>query len=251
VKQTAIHQSGQAEKTKRIVRKLERVFGVPAQPKKTSPPLDMLIATILSQNTNDINSHRAYGNLRGRFPTWEAVRSAGRASIAAAIRVGGMANQKAVVIKDVLQSLSEQSASMNLRYLSKRSDEEILEFLCSLKGVGRKTASCVLLFSLGRDVFPVDTHVHRICNRLGLVKSCSTPEKTFEAMRNIIPRGKSYSLHINLIKFGRKICRSANPCCGICPLYDECRYPARAKYRESTAADIKDHKVNFMLLEQV
>jgi endonuclease-3 len=243
--------SREVVKAKRIVRNLEHVFGLPVPPKKKSPPLDILIATILSQNTNDINSHRAYCNLREKFPTWESVRLARKVSLISAIRTGGMANQKAVNIKDVLETLENQFGSLNLRPLRKKSDEEIIDFLTSLKGVGKKTAACVLLFSLGRDVFPVDTHVHRICNRLGLVHECNTPEKTFDAMKNIVPRGKAYSLHINLIRFGRKICRSATPLCGICPLYGECEYPAKTQYRKKASITAEDSKVNFMLLEEV
>jgi endonuclease III len=240
----------EAAKTKRIVRELEHAFGVPVPPKKKSSPLDILIATILSQNTNDINSHRAYCNLRKQYPTWDAVRLARKSSIVSAIRTGGMANQKAVNIQDVLETLAEKFGSLNLRRLGKQSDDEIIDFLTSLKGVGKKTSACVLLFSLGRDVFPVDTHVHRICNRLGLVHNCKTPEKTFDAMKAVLPRGKAYSLHINLIRFGRKICRSGNPLCGICPLYKECEYPGRTQYRQTTPVP-EDSKVNFMLLEQV
>ena len=240
-----------AKKTARIVLRLEGTFGVPKRPRKFAAPLDMLIATILSQNTNDINSHRAYLSLRKKFPKWEQVKSATPASIAAAIRTGGMAKQKSVVIKNVLNGLSDRFGMISLSHLKNRPNQEIVEILCSLDGVGLKTASCVLLFSLGRDAFPVDTHVHRICNRLGLVRNCNTPEKTFEAMKDLVPKGKSYSLHINLIRFGRKICRSANPLCGVCPLYEDCVYAEKGNYRKSTAAMMGDEKVNFMLLDNV
>ncbi|MFI5251904.1 MAG: endonuclease III domain-containing protein [Bacteroidota bacterium] len=240
-----------ARKTKRTVQKLEKLFGIPLPPRKRSAPLDMLIATILSQNTNDINSHRAYVALRKKYPAWDKIHTAQTRSIAAAIRTGGMANLKATGIKNLLNGLKERFGSLNLSWLKKLGNDEIIDILCSFTGVGLKTVSCVLLFSLGRDVFPVDTHVHRICNRLGLVRGCKTPDKTYMAMKTVVPEGKAYSLHINLIRFGRKICRSAAPLCGICPLYRECEFSLKAKYRSINSPSADAKKVNFMLLENV
>ena len=239
------------KKVSKAVKALEKTFGIPLLPEKRASPLDMLIATILSQNTNDINSHRAYLNLRKIFPRWEEVQKAKSSSIVKAIRTGGMANQKAASIKKVLASLEHRFGTLKLDHLAKRTNDEIIEILCLLDGVGKKTASCVLLFSLGRDVFPVDTHVHRICNRLGLVTNCKTPEKTFDAMRELVPAGKAYSLHINFIRFGRKICRSANPLCGVCPLYDDCVFPDKAAHRKEMKSAMAESKVNFMLLDNV
>lgn len=208
----------------------------------------MLVATILSQNTNDKNSHRAFMKLRERFPRWEDAASAQTGSIRSAIKSGGMANQKSKRIKETLAAVKARYGVYDLSALGKKSDDKVIEELTSLKGVGFKTASCVLLFSLGRDVFPVDTHVHRICNRLGLVKT-KTPEKTYESMKNIFPKGRGYAFHTNLIRFGRRICRSANPLCGICPLFHECTFSGKKRQRRTRAASRADH--DFMLLDNV
>ncbi len=187
----------------------------------------MLVATMLSQNTSDRNSNRAYRELRRRFPGWQSVANAGLPALRAAIRVGGMANQKAPRIRGALRIIREQYGRYSLAALRRMPDEEAIDRLTALEGVGVKTAACVLLFSLGRDVFPVDTHVHRVCHRLGLVPPCPTPEKTFAAMRDLVPPGKAYSLHTNMIRFGRRICRSASPRCDRCPLFHECVYPGK------------------------
>lgn len=234
----------------RIARALERHLGTPRQDGRLPPPLSMLVATVLSQNTSDKNSHRAYRELRRRFPGWRAVVEADLRSVRAAIRVGGMANQKAPRIREILKSLHDRYGTYSLEPLREMTDRDVIDQLTSLNGVGIKTAACVLLFSLGRDVFPVDTHVHRICNRLGLVRGCPTPEKTFEAMRPLIPPGKGYSLHTNMIRFGRRICRAASPACGQCVLFQECTYPLKRRrsggHRSPSTAD---H--DFMLLDNV
>ncbi len=234
----------------RVGRVLERHLGNPTQDHQLPPPLSMLIATILSQNTSDKNSHRAYQALRRRFPGWEAVAHANLGALRAAIRVGGMANQKAPRIRSILKSVRERYGRYSLEPLRDLSDQEVMDTLTAFPGVGVKTAACVLLFSLGRDVFPVDTHVHRICSRLGLVRDCPTPEKTFEAMRILVPPGKAYSLHTNMIRFGRRTCRSASPACERCPLFDECRYPAKRRRPSARRpGSATDH--DFMLLDNV
>jgi endonuclease-3 len=233
----------------RIVRALENFIGCPQQARRLPPPLDMLIATILSQNTSDRNSHRAYTTLRARFPRWEDLATAPLASMKSAIRSGGMANLKAPRIQEILRCVKERYGAFTLDGLRRRSTEEVIAELTSLDGVGLKTAACVLVFSLGRDVFPVDTHVHRICNRLGLVSGCPTPEKTYSAMQPLIPKGKAYAFHTNLIRFGRKICRSASPACSYCPVYAECRYPGKRRRRSGLPASRTDH--NFMLLDNI
>jgi endonuclease-3 len=210
----------------------------------------MLIATILSQNTSDKNSHRAYKELRRRFPTWQSVAEARPSALRAAIRVGGMANQKAPRIQKVLRQLRDDCGRYSLEPLRQMSDDEVLRRLTDFDGVGVKTAACVLLFSLGRDVFPVDTHVHRLCNRLGLVQDCPTPDKTFEAMRGLTPPGKAYSLHTNMIRFGRMTCRSNSPACERCPLFRECRYPGKRR-RKSPSPRLSSVNHEFMLLDNV
>lgn len=231
---------------------LDKYLGRPVQTKRLALPLDMLIATLLSQNTNDRNSHQAWLNLRANFPSWEEVVQAPTSRLAKVIEVGGLKNQKAHRIKKILKVLMKQRGSFSLGFLKKKTDQDILDYLTSLDGIGTKTAACVLVFSLGRDVFPVDTHVHRLCNRLGLV-STKTPDQTFEAMKEIVPKGRAYSLHTNLIRFGRKVCKAGKPLCGQCPLYRLCQFPQKRYYAERGGDRLpaRQRDVNFMLLDNV
>lgn len=247
-----------AEHIKRLQRKaarvavaLEHYLGVPQPPREKAKPLDMLIATLLSQNTNDKNSHRAYRNLRKTFPRWEDILNVPTKTLAAVIRTAGMANQKSARIKGILKATKERYGKLSLATLSKKSDDEVFDELLSFKGVGVKTAACVLVFSFVRDVFPVDTHIHRICGRLGLAPGCKTPDKTFEWMKKIVPKGKAYSFHTNLIRFGRKVCRSNRPLCSVCPIYDECEYEQKELYRNVPEKGVSKADHNFMLLDNV
>ncbi len=237
-------------KARRVAHHLEEFLGLPQQGESLPPPLDMLIATILSQNTNDKNSHRAYTLLRRKYPRWEDVAHAPLRSIVAAIRSGGMANQKAARIKQVLAIVNERFGAFDLKDLYNWPDQDVIDELVQLKGVGLKTAACVLLFSLRRDVFPVDTHVHRICSRLGLVPGQGGPERTFELMRTIIPKGKGYSFHTNLIRFGRRVCRSANPACNHCPVVKECLFVLK-RAPGSARRILSQSTHDFMLLDNV
>lgn len=237
-------------KVSRVANILEMSLGKPVQAATLPRPLDMLIATILSQNTNDKNSHRAYTQLRNKYKRWADVAGAPVRGIIAAIRVGGMANQKSVRIKGTLAAVKRRFGSYSLAALERMGSGPVIDELTKINGVGVKTASCVLLFSMGRDVFPVDTHVHRICGRLGLAPGCTTPEKTFHFMRDLIPKGRAYSFHTNLIRFGRRVCRSNNPACHVCPVYRDCVFSGKTKgNRARRAASRADH--NFMLLDNV
>ncbi len=228
---------------------LERHLGVPRQPAQLPTPLEMLIATILSQNTNDKNSHRAYHGLRARFRTWESLAVARLPQIRAAIRVGGMANQKSARIKQTLLRVKERFGKYDLSDLHASDDDQVIKELTSMPGVGVKTASCVLLFSMGRDIFPVDTHVHRICNRLGFVRT-SSPDKTFDQMRSLFPRNKGYTFHTNLIRFGRSVCRSNNPACDTCPLFASCSFEGKTVTSKRKRSDSKANH-DFMLLDNI
>jgi len=237
-------------KARRVARHLEKFLGLPKQGESLPPPLDMLIATILSQNTNDKNSHRAYTRLRRKYPRWEDVARAPVRSVIAAIRSGGMANQKAARIKEVLSTVRNRYGSYDLAEMYQWTDQAVIDELVQLNGVGLKTAACVLLFSLRRDVFPVDTHVHRICSRLGLVPGTGGPERTFALMKAIVPKGKGYSFHTNLIRFGRRVCRSGNPACGLCPLVKECVF-VRKRGIVLPRRIISKSNHDFMLLDNV
>ncbi len=242
---------GLRKKTARIATALQELYSLPVSSQRRSNPLDVLIATILSQNTNDRNSDRAYRQLRKRFPSWKMLLKVPARSIAAAIHVGGLAQQKSTRIKRILQSLQREYGKLDLGFLNHMSNDEAYEFLISLRGVGPKTAACVLVFALKRDVFPVDTHIHRICARLGLTKSSRTPEQTFDEMKTLVPLGAAYTFHINLIRFGREICRSQNPLCSECPIFHECVFPQKKYFAELPARAFPRRKGEFMLLQRV
>jgi len=198
-------------------------YGEPAW-RDSLDPLSELILTILSQNTADVNSGRAYQTLRARFPTWEAVLEADPAELAQAIRVGGLAHVKAPRIQAILRRLREERGDLSLDFLGNMSVAEARDYLLALPGVGPKTAACVLLFSLHKPAFPVDTHVHRVTRRLGLVPPKATPEKAGLLLEELLPQEAYYPFHINLIRHGRAICKAARPRCEACPIAQECDY---------------------------
>lgn len=210
-------------KAGRVTSKLEAVYGTPEiQPDDSV--LDSLVGCILSQNTTDTNSDRAWRNLKERFPSWEAAARADRRRLEAAIRVAGLGPSRSRRIKEILSYVRKTRGRYDLEFLRGLGDEEAFEYLAALKGVGRKTAAIVLLFALGRDVFPVDTHIHVIAQRLGLVREGASRDEVYEAMKPLVPRGKALSLHLNLVRFGKERCRKRNPSCAGCPLRTECLY---------------------------
>ena len=185
-------------------------------------PLAGLVGTILSQSTSDVNSGAAFAVLTETFPTWEAVAAAPEADIAAAIRSGGLAEQKAGRIKAILQRIEREQGRLSLDALGDMSAEQALEYLSGFKGVGPKTAACVLLFDLGRPVFPVDTHVHRIALRLGWLPEGASAQRAHQLLGSLVPPKLRYSLHVNLIAHGRALCRPTRPKCGECPVAKHC-----------------------------
>lgn len=211
------------DKIKKINRLLVRHFGIPYRAKKLPKPIDALIATILSQNTNDKNSYQAYRNLRKKYKSWDELNNASIKEIESVIKVAGLGKQKSASIKSFLSTLKKKNGKLNLHHVKKMSDLEILTELTSIKGIGVKTASCVLLFSLDRNICPVDTHVHRTLNRIGIVKT-KTPDKTFEQIKKQLPDGVAHQFHTNLIKLGREICKPSNPLCAVCPLLKVCSF---------------------------
>lgn len=218
---------------------------------KLNPPsvLDVLIATKLSQNTTDKSSYKAFKNLKSKFGDWDKVASAKLNDIKKCIRVCGLVNTKASEIKTMLIEMNKNYKGYDFTFLNNYSDEEIYKEFLQYKGIGVKTISCVLIFALLRDAFPVDTHVHRVLNRLGIVKT-NTPNKTFESVENKIPAGKKYKLHTNLIKFGRNICKAKNPLCNICFLYDICDFKEKKYFRKRNVAG-ETNENNFIILENI
>lgn len=203
-------------------RRLERSYG--RATRRRIDPLDELVLTILSQNTSDTNRDRAYQALRASFPDWEAVRVAPRAEVEAAIRPAGLWKQKARVLQETLNALFEEQGELDLSHLAALTDGEIIEYLTGLRGVGVKTAACVLCFSLGRPYMPVDTHVHRVARRLGLIPARATAEQAHELLNrdSSVPPELRFAFHIQLIRHGRAVCRAGRPACERCVLEDLC-----------------------------
>ncbi len=236
-----------AEKKKfisRVNRLLIKRFGIPERQNPLPDPLDTLIATILSQNTNDNNSYRAYKNLKQKFSNWDQVLIVKRSAVEKVIKAAGLAKQKSAAIKNVIKELDREN-DLKLTKVKQSESEEAIAYLTRFQGIGVKTASCVLLFSLGRNVCPVDTHVHRTVNRLGIVNE-KTPDKTFHTLNRILPEGIAHSFHTNLIRLGREICKPAKPLCSICPLNKICQYSDK-----NFSSSIKSEKKSFMLLDNV
>lgn len=222
-----------AAKIARIYEKLVTTYGIPPW-EPSGDPLGELVATILSQHTSDINSERAYRQLRATFPTWEQVRDAPTGAVEEAIRSGGLARQKAARIQQILHILTERlgNTSLTLDTLNTMPLDDALAWLRGLPGVGPKTAACVLLFALGKPAFPVDTHVWRVTKRLGLIGAHASAESAHETLQALIPPEWRHTMHIDLIRHGRQICYARKPACFRCPISSECRY-----FWEVVAAD--------------
>ena len=206
-----------------IVQNLESTFGEPKLARK-SDPLAMLINIILSQATSDANSHRTFRNLKAKFKDWEAVLAADETEIADAIRLGGLANQKARVIKEILRQIKGKHGKLSLKFVEKMPDETARDFLTEFRGVGPKTVACTLLFASHKEVFPLDTHIFRILKRMGILPEKTTDAKAHRLLDELVPSGKFYSLHVNLIRLGKQICRPREPLCEECPLIEYCDY---------------------------
>lgn len=237
---------------KQIERKIWKInqllikhFGIPKRQNPLPNPLDTLVATILSQNTNDNNSYKAFTNLKKEFPNWEDAANAKRTTIEKIIRIAGLAAQKSEAIKNVLVRLKNDKGNLDLDFVNEMNEEDAIAYLTSFDGVGVKTASCVLLFSLDKNVCPVDTHVHRTTNRLGIVNE-KTPDKTFYAINKNLPDGIAHSFHTNLILLGREICKPTKPACGVCPLEKVCSYPDK-----NFEIKKKESKKRILLLDNI
>jgi endonuclease-3 len=188
------------------------------------PPLDELVSTILSQNTNDTNRDRAYQALRRRLPTWEAVRDADPQAVIDAIRPAGLANQKGPRIQAVLREITAERGQLDLGFLADLSVDEASQWLMKFKGVGPKTTAIVLQFSLQKPAFPVDTHIYRVTGRLGLRPPRMNVEQAHIHLAQLFPPETYYAAHLNLIRLGREICQARRPNCPVCPLKDGCAY---------------------------
>ncbi len=203
------------------LRRLRAHFG-PIPALRPERPIDCLVRTILSQNTSDVNSDRAYRGLRRRFRSWDAVRRAPLAEIANAIRSGGLSNIKAPRIRGALETIKQRDGNYSLRALRGMDAGAAIASLTEIKGIGAKTAACVLLFALGMPVMPVDTHVFRVAGRLGWIRPRTRIEAAREDLERIIPAGRILDFHLYLIDLGRAMCRPGRPRCRPCPLSRLC-----------------------------
>ena len=213
-----------------IIHLMGQEYGMPQWRSRTDP-ISELVGAILSQNTSDVNSRRAFESLVSTFGAWEKVAEASIDEIAGAIECGGLSRIKAPRIKAILEGIMEERGSLDLGFLGELPLPEAKAWLQALPGVGPKTAGCVLLFSLGRSVLPVDTHIYRVSRRLGLIDSRVSSEQAHQLLEDIVPSQAFYQFHLNTLAHGRSVCRAQHPRCHDCVLKQSC--PANHHRQES------------------
>jgi len=211
------------ERAERVCDLLDSAYGRPEWVRHNEP-LDELVLTILSQNTSTVNCRRAFHGLKAAFPTWEDALSAATDRLAQSIEVGGLSRIKAARISRILREIWERRGRLDLDWLAEMRAGEALAALRGFEGVGPKTAACVLLFSLGQPVLPVDTHVHRVSRRVGLIPGSASAEAAHDLLQQQVPPDRVYSFHLNAIRLGREVCRPRGPQCEICILNEECDF---------------------------
>jgi endonuclease-3 len=192
-------------------------------------PLDTLVETILSQNTTDKNSSRAFAALKSKYASWDKLLGEDPKRVAPIIRSGGLAGIKAERIVSALDFIISERGDLDLDFLRDMDPVAADEWLGRIKGVGPKTRSIVLLFSLGKPAFPVDTHIHRVTKRVGLIGPKTSREAAQTELARLVPARDFYSFHINIIQHGRRVCQARRPRCEICKLTGICDYYSRLK----------------------
>jgi endonuclease-3 len=215
--------NAEARMVRKVLSALTRAAG-PVRPWRREDPVACLIGTILAQATTDALANRAYCALRARFPSWARVLAAPRAEVEAAIRTCGLSRQKARGIQSFLRHLKRTRGKLTLEDLRRPhlDVDRAIEDLCRADGVGVKTAAITLMFGCGADLCAVDTHLVRILRRLRIVPEKASPERAFRILRPLVPPGRGIELHLQLIRFGRTVCRAQRPRCGECPLRKMC-----------------------------
>jgi endonuclease-3 len=219
----------QAPRTKidAVYERLVEVYG-PRTLRPGRDPLDEIVLTILSQNTSDRNSGRAYRLLRAKYPTWDVVIDAPLPELYEVIKPAGLGNIKAPRIQNTLREIMARRGELSLDFLEALPLEEAKRWLTSLAGIGPKTAACVLLFALGKPALPVDTHVHRVAQRLGLIGPKVGADQAHTLLEAALPPDAIYPFHVDMIQHGRLICHAQRPRCEVCPLNDLCDYYVNA-----------------------
>ena len=215
------------DKALEVHRRLVQVLGEPPRHRHLDP-VSELVCTIISQNTNDNLRDQAYNTLRQRFPTWEEVRDAPVGQVIDAIKIAGLGQTKAPRMQQALRRITAERGKLELDFLREMRVEDAKAWLTAMNGIGPKTAAIILLFSLGMPAFPVDTHVHRVSRRLGLIPLKASREKAHELLEALLPPETYYAFHLNLIRHGREVCAARKPRCEMCTLRDVCEYYQKA-----------------------
>lgn len=206
---------------RRILGLLRQAYG-PRPWKCWGDAVSVLVDTILSQNTTAANSNAGYRRLRRRFRSWNQVANAPVEQVEQCIRISGLSRIKAPRIQAILRQIKADRGRMDLQFLADLDDETAYDYLRRFPGVGPKTACCTLLFAFGKAAFPVDTHIHRIARRLGLVPAAATAEQAHDLLKPMIPPKDRYEMHVLLIEHGRTTCKAINPKCSECVLLKTC-----------------------------
>ena len=213
-------------------------------------PLDGLVLIILSQATSDLNCDRAFDSLKARFPNWDDVLNAPVEQLADAIRSGGLANQKAARIRQLLEEIRADRGELNLDFLHDLSTKECEDYLSKFHGVGPKTVACVLVFFLQKAAFPVDTHVFRICKRLGWIRAKASPDEAHRVLKTLVPDDCKLDLHVNFIAHGRVTCRAegnGGPKCGDCLIKKQCAFGRDLKVAPSESVIAPNRDPDFFV----
>jgi endonuclease III len=222
--------SDPGEIVQEILNRLDQLYGTQTW-EPSGLPVDELVATILSQNTSDVNTDRAFTALRAQFTDWNAVIDATVQEIESAIKPGGLAAQKAPRIKNILARIVDREATdpntTLLEHLQSMDPADAMTWLTGFNGVGPKTAACVLLFAVGMPVVPVDTHVHRVANRIGIIDEGTNAVDAHDELLTIVSPDDAYRFHMHLIQHGRATCRARTPRCEDCILNDICLHGRR------------------------
>nr|MBC7244706.1 endonuclease III [Chloroflexota bacterium] len=220
------------EKTLEVHQRLVQLYGERPQ-KQHLDPIAQLVSTILSQNTNDVLRDKAFSALRLRFPTWEQVRDAPVEEVMEAIQIAGLSQKKAPRIQQALRYITERQGKLSLDFLRQMRVEEAKQWLTTMNGIGPKTAAIILLFSLDMPAFPVDTHIHRVTRRLGLIPASASREKAHELLETLLPQETYYTFHLNIIRHGREVCQARRPRCERCALRELCDHYRNVMFSQS------------------
>lgn len=207
----------------RIAELLEDEYGYPTW-RQHLPPVDELVSTILSQSTTDANRDMGFDALKARYASWAEVRDAPVEDIIETVRSAGLANQKGPRIKAALQFITEERGEISLDFLEDMAIDAAKSWLTQIGGIGPKTAAIILLFAFNKPAFPVDTHVHRVTKRLGLIDPKTSAERAHDELEAIVPAEDYYPAHLNIIRHGREVCQARRPRCEVCPLTSYCAY---------------------------